>query len=130
MDPYENIYAQIKGAKNFTLIPPVETACVNERFLPCAEYTRPQGWSIRPDSPKVEVPVPLWDPDRPNHNATEFSKLSKPYKVRLGEGDMLYLPACWYHKVSQEISDEGICCSVNYWQVDIWSIYNTLKIAD
>ena len=114
-DPYENIYAQVKGAKNFVLIPPSETACVNEQFVPCAEYTGVPDWSIRPDVPRSKVPVPLWDPDRPKENVTEFSKLSKPYRVRLGEGDLLYLPACWYHKVSQENSEEGICCSVNYW---------------
>lgn len=114
-DPYENIYAQVMGAKNFVLIPPTETACVNEQFIPCAEYSGSPDWLIKPDSPPLEVPVPLWDPDRPEENTTEFSKLCKPYRLRLNEGDLLYLPACWYHKVSQENSSEGVCCSVNYW---------------
>ena len=113
-DDYENFYAQIKGAKNFVLIPPVETACVNEQFLPCASYAEPKAWSIVPDEPHVKVPVAVWDPDKPKENETQFSQLSKPYRVRLDEGDMLYLPACWHHKVTQENSLEGICCSVNY----------------
>lgn len=113
-DGYENIYAQIKGVKNFVLIPPVETACVNEQLLACATYTRPESWLIVPDDPELKVPVAVWDPDKPEMNQTQFSKLCKPYRVRLCEGDMLYLPACWYHKVSQENDIEGICCSVNY----------------
>lgn len=28
---------------------------------------------------------------------------------------MLYLPALWYHKVSQSCDGEGICCAINYW---------------
>lgn len=95
----------------------METACVNERFLHFATYARTpaeEAWSIVPDEPEIKVPVAVWDPDRPADNPTRFSKLCKPYRVRLGEGDMLYLPACWYHKVAQENGGEGVCCSVNY----------------
>jgi jumonji domain-containing protein 7 len=41
--------------------------------------------------------------------------LSRPLRATLNQGDMLYLPALWYHKVSQSCSEEGICCAVNYW---------------
>ena len=37
-DNYENIYCQIIGSKHFVLLSPLETACVNERMLPCATY--------------------------------------------------------------------------------------------
>lgn len=37
-DNYENIYCQMVGSKHFTLIPPTETACVNEQMMPCATY--------------------------------------------------------------------------------------------
>ena len=45
---------------------------------------------------------------------------------------MLYLPALWYHKVSQSCSDEGICCAVNYWyDLDFsggfWSMANFVR---
>lgn len=36
-------------------------------------------------------------------------------RVTLNPGDMLYLPALWYHKVTQSCSPEGICVAVNYW---------------
>lgn len=61
------------------------------------------------------VPFATWDPDRPDENATQYSGLAQPMRVTLEPGDMLYLPAMWYHKVLQSCSDEGICVAVNYW---------------
>lgn len=95
-DNYENIYAQIRGSKTFLLMPPLEAACVNEQFLSCATYVREgHRWSIVRDDQAVKVPVAIWDPDKPEEHATEFSAMSQPYRIRLEEGDMLYLPACW-----------------------------------
>ncbi|KAL6721579.1 hypothetical protein ACLMJK_000683 [Lecanora helva] len=112
-DNYENIYCQIIGCKEFVLLPPLATAMINEQFLPCATYDA--AMSLVPDEPRTEVPCALWDPDLPHENATPFSHLMRPLRVKLNPGDMLYLPALWYHKVSQIDSTEGICCSVNYW---------------
>ncbi|OCL12409.1 Clavaminate synthase-like protein [Glonium stellatum] len=67
------------------------------------------------DEPEENVPFATWDPDLPDQRPTPFSKYSRPLRVTLDEGDMLYLPALWYHKVSQSCSSEGICCAVNYW---------------
>ncbi|KAI9873922.1 MAG: hypothetical protein M1830_010387 [Pleopsidium flavum] len=125
-DNYENIYCQIIGSKHFVLLPPVETACIGEKFLPAATYAlgcpkSPCGirddrtLEITRDNPAQEVPFATWDPDTPQKRATTFSHLSKPYQLTLSVGDMLYLPALWYHKVSQSCSTEGICCAVNYW---------------
>lgn len=43
----------------------------------------------------VKVPFAIWDPDKPEENATKYSKLAEPMRVTLEEGDMLYLPAMW-----------------------------------
>ena len=37
-DNYENIYCQLIGSKHFVLLSTVETVCVNEQQLPCANY--------------------------------------------------------------------------------------------
>lgn len=92
-DNYENIYCQIVGVKNFVILPPVETACVNEQCLPEATYN--SSLEIVPDSPTNRVPCAMWDPDEPRENVTRYTSLSKPLRVRLDPGDMFYLPATW-----------------------------------
>ena len=92
-DNYENVYCQIVGSKSFVMLAPVETACINENFLPSATYAA--DMTIDPDDPPAQVPCAVWDPDKPEVNPTKFSALSRPIRVRLDPGDMLYLPACW-----------------------------------
>ncbi|VDB87963.1 Bgt-3379 [Blumeria graminis f. sp. tritici] len=117
-DPYENIYVQLLGRKHFRLLPPCALVCVAETPLPPAAYLKsPSGtWRIRHE-PGPPVPLPTWDPDAGPAQAqrTPYSHLVVPLAVTLEKGDMLYLPAQWYHKVSQSCADDGICCAVNYW---------------
>ncbi|KAK1828273.1 cupin-like domain-containing protein [Podospora conica] len=136
-DAYENIYVQVRGRKEFVLLPPACQPCVNETSLRGATYRRRTPSSPGPsegegegglelvldadgnedgDEGEGEVPfAPIWDPDYPAQRATRWSPLARAVRVELGEGDMLYLPCLWYHKVSQECGDEGICVAVNYW---------------
>jgi jumonji domain-containing protein 7 len=119
-DNYENIYVQVLGRKHFVLLPPVEAACVNEKAVLAGTYQPSStegdaGFHICIDEPEAYVPFAMWDPDHPDVNATPYSRYSRPLRVTLEEGDMLYLPALWFHKVSQSCNDEGICCAVNYW---------------
>lgn len=122
-DNYENIYVQVRGKKHFVLLPPVEMPCTNEQLLPGARY-RPNGVTgpIRPEDLAFDVnddgsmlPVATWDPDKPSERTSKYSHLSTPLRVSLDEGDLLYLPAMWYHKVSQSSGKEGFACAVNYW---------------
>lgn len=59
----------------------------------------------------------MYDPDAVGKNGKKgkYAGLVTPMRVRLEKGDMLYLPALWYHKVAQECDEEGICVAVNYW---------------
>ncbi|KAK6360150.1 hypothetical protein TWF730_006303 [Orbilia blumenaviensis] len=46
----------------------------------------------------------------------KWTKLSTPMRVEVKAGEMLYLPALWYHQVAQRVDeDEGVCVAVNYW---------------
>jgi jumonji domain-containing protein 7 len=136
-DNYENIYVQILGRKHFVLLPPVEAACVNEKSVLAATYARELKKGdlvIKIDEPEEYVPFATWDPDTPTKNTTPYSQYSQPLRVTLEEGDILYLPALWYHKVSQSSNDEGICCAVNYWyDLDFaggfWSTSNFVRSA-
>ncbi|KAL2023935.1 hypothetical protein VTK56DRAFT_712 [Thermocarpiscus australiensis] len=123
-DGYENVYVQVAGRKHFVLLPPACQPCVNERPLRPARYVRrssgsssssASGLELVVEDGEDEVPVAVWDPDRPGENATRYSRLARPMRVTLNAGDMLYLPCMWYHKVSQSCSPEGICVAVNYW---------------
>ena len=121
-DNYENMYAQIRGQKHFVLLPPIELPCVNEQSLPQAWYTVDKHQAngeftlkVHDSSDQEMLPVPIWDPDVPEQRTTMYSHLSHPLRVTLNEGDMLYMPAMWYHKVSQTAGKEGFACSVNFW---------------
>ncbi|KAK6409469.1 hypothetical protein LTR95_018312, partial [Oleoguttula sp. CCFEE 5521] len=118
-DNYENIYVQIIGQKHFVLLPPVEVACVNEQPVTRARYVPHLGMGdelvIQADEAAEAVPTPTWDPDEPNVRTAAYSTLSRPLRVTLNAGDMFYLPAMWYHKVSQSNGPEGFAVAVNYW---------------
>jgi peptidyl-lysine (3S)-dioxygenase / protease len=123
-DNYENIYVQVLGQKHFVLLPPIEAPCINEQNLQpttyaCIDLERPgeqASYQIRPDEQdSPDVPFATWDPDLPQNRQTRYSHLSEPMRITLNPGDMMYLPALWYHKVSQSNSSEGLSCSVNYW---------------
>lgn len=95
-DNYENIYVQVLGRKHFVLLPSLCHPCVNEQPLRPATYKRREdGMELEMDSDAEAVPFVIWDPDRPERNATGFSYLARPLRVTLNPGDMLYLPAMW-----------------------------------
>ncbi|OAQ77666.1 phospholipase A2 protein family [Purpureocillium lilacinum] len=119
-DNFENIFVQVRGRKHFVLLPPLCQPCMNEKLLPPATYVRrPQsgGFSLEVDEGKEPVPFVTWDPEDLSSNATSLSRLANPMHVTLEPGDMLYLPAMWYHKVSQSCipGDEGFVVAINYW---------------
>ncbi|KAG9258313.1 putative pla2g4b [Emericellopsis atlantica] len=115
-DPMENIYVQVLGRKHFILLPPLCHPCVNEKMMQPATYTRTGGvLTLEADEEEEMVPLATWDPDKAEEDATEFSHLAKPVRVTLDPGDMLYLPAMWYHKVKQSSNEEGCVVAMNYW---------------
>ncbi|KAK8110432.1 uncharacterized protein PG998_006889 [Apiospora kogelbergensis] len=123
-DNYENIYVQVRGRKHFVLLPPLCQPCVNEQPLRPAHYARQEDGGGGDDDETLElvmeedaddVPFATWDPDNDEVNTTKYSHLASPMRVTLEPGDMFYLPAMWYHKVSQSCSEEGVCVAVNYW---------------
>ncbi|KAF2087362.1 Clavaminate synthase-like protein [Saccharata proteae CBS 121410] len=138
-DSYENVYVQVLGRKHFTLLPPVAAACVAEADLPAATYKPVVGrdpLDLVPvlDHPPESVPCVTWNPDDPATSAaaTPFSSLVPPLRVTLEPGDMLYLPALWYHGVAQSCGDEGVCVAVNYWYDmefagSFWSMANFVR---
>ena len=95
-DNYENVYCQIVGQKHFVLLPPIAQACVAEKDLSSASYSRVDGvLGVVEETRQDKIPFPTWDPDDPMRQPTPYSYLASPIRVTLESGDMLYLPALW-----------------------------------
>ncbi|RLN87204.1 hypothetical protein BBJ28_00006568 [Nothophytophthora sp. Chile5] len=138
-DHYENMYCVVKGQKHFTMLAPSAIGCLHEQEFASARYhhaaspvhygdehnvidhvatTRfheryPEhaAWSILSSPDKGDTP---WIPVDPLHIDVERFPLAaalKPIEVVVNAGEMLYLPAMWYHRATQ------LCptISVNYW---------------
>ncbi|PWW79968.1 Clavaminate synthase-like protein [Tuber magnatum] len=110
-DNYENLYCQVLGRKKFVLLSPLEGICVQGKSLPVASYDS-QGKVGVEEGRRVNG-WPSVDPDV--GDCGKWWGKARPAMVELHRGEVLYLPALWHHKVSQEEGDEGICCAVNYW---------------
>ncbi|CAO3652377.1 unnamed protein product [Cunninghamella echinulata] len=116
-DPYENLYAVVRGQKTFILYPPIEYMCLHESIYPSAIYkpSKNKGeFDIVPLGNDTKVPwVPVNPLDPSSKEKYPRFKYAQPITVVVEEGDMLYLPALWFHQVLQE-GDRGVI-AVNYW---------------
>ncbi|KAG0221003.1 hypothetical protein BGX31_010303 [Mortierella sp. GBA43] len=128
-DHYENLYAVIAGRKIFTLIPPTEQFCLHAAtYVDTQDPSTESGASSTSPTPRYRLePVePLtytkWIALNPSHEPKEeliekYPRFSacQPFRVQLNPGELLYLPAMWYHQVEQESDHEGKCIAVNWW---------------
>ncbi|KRX08647.1 hypothetical protein PPERSA_03518 [Pseudocohnilembus persalinus] len=130
-DHYENFYAVLTGEKHFTLAPPeVYPFLGNSQFI--------NGyWNY--DKEKSEFYLDLKNQSGQNNNNQEkiqwtglnidldldrqkfpYLKDIPQYHVVLKPGEVLYLPAIWYHQVAQEkqsqnTSNHDYITAVNFW---------------
>lgn len=123
-DLFDNLYVVIKGEKSFTLLPPSEGHVLDRRPYRAATWVRaaderaaglesiPSGLALQPDEPAAFVPWTTLDLEQ---NGAHL----EPIRATVRAGEMLYIPALWWHAVSQRAGDVGECdCStiaVNYW---------------
>ena len=98
VDPYENIYTVVRGAKHFILLPPTEGYLLRERKYPRAMYERShpgaplQLTAVNVGENSNEPSTVSWasvDPTKPIRGA-------KPLRVTIRAGETLYLPAGVY----------------------------------
>lgn len=74
---------------------------ISEQIFPCGEYERSLDgqWTIRQSDQKTPwIPI---DPVHPDLSSYPRFKHARPMSVALERGDILYLPALWFHRVSQ-----------------------------
>ncbi|KAI8378028.1 cupin-like domain-containing protein [Radiomyces spectabilis] len=115
-DPYENCYAVVRGSKTFILFPPSEYYCMHESLYPNAIYVPDEKTgklTLQPLDPPSKTPWIPVDPQRPDLEQYPRFAHARPIVVTIGEGEMLYLPALWFHQVLQK-GDDGVI-AINYW---------------
>ncbi|WVF68961.1 hypothetical protein IAT40_003735 [Kwoniella sp. CBS 6097] len=108
-DPFENIYHVLAGSKILTLLSPIEGLWLDQHFHPSSTLKRSDNGSLEPildESPAYPIP---WV------SSTDFPLRVTPIRVVLSEGETLFLPAGWWHRVEQEEGESGIVVAVNYW---------------
>lgn len=126
-DPYENIYAVVQGEKHFTLVPPVcaPSLCEGQFVRNRWEFDEEkQEFFVREKGKIEEGDLVKWlcaNPDLEKDLATwpEMTmeeNLWRSYHVVVEKGDVLYLPALWFHQVSQVNKEkQGYTIAVNFW---------------
>lgn len=140
-DHYENFYAVISGAKTFTLLPPTDIAFLPEETFPTAKYeaigdlNSIDSLEITQEGCPVDALswIPL-DPDDPNvcEKYPGFAN-AHPLRCIVYPGEVLYIPAMWYHRVSQ--LERTV--AVNFWydqrfdfRYVLFSIVQQLAVKD
>lgn len=123
-DHFENMYAVVSGEKIFTLFPPTDAAFLPEGEFPTLRYYLAEdkgqpSMRLGLSSAGCDFPTLRWihydpDADCSHHqgNATVLSpQFAHPLRCTLSAGEVLYIPAMWYHRVSQTCHT----VAVNYW---------------
>ncbi|KAL9186294.1 hypothetical protein ACHAXT_005532 [Thalassiosira profunda] len=122
-DHYENLFYVCSGQKEFILCPPADVIFLHEgefsscTFRPVRDSAASSfSWGVVSDG--AEERTKWIEPDIAKHMKdagyrSEFPLLPKahPTKVLVSAGSILYIPALWYHRVTQTCETVG----VNYW---------------
>lgn len=123
-DHFENMYAVVSGEKTFTLFPPTDAAFLPEGEFPTLRYCLAEddgepSMRLGLSSAGCDFPTLRWihyDPDADclHHRGSTpvlSSQFAHPLRCTLSAGEVLYIPAMWYHRVSQTCHT----VAVNYW---------------
>lgn len=145
-DHYENIFCVASGQKIFTICPPADSMFFQETEFPIGTFRRKANgyWIVDvhkecegEDNQKVhwiESNIERVVDSEPVESRSEYIEqfpllqYTHPIKFSLEAGDMLYLPALWYHRVTQ--TRETV--AVNYWydmrfDSPTWVYFNFLQ---
>ncbi|KNE67227.1 hypothetical protein AMAG_12298 [Allomyces macrogynus ATCC 38327] len=92
-DPYENLYAVVSGTKVFRLYPPADAWLMKEKKLQSGRYVPVNDADLtafRVDLDGTKVP---W--------IVDIDERASCMVAEVHAGDVLYLPALWFHSVEQ-----------------------------
>ena len=118
-DPYENMYAVMRGYKDIILYPPTDIPympyrkCTQAIFQPTYFETEKNLENLSLENSlnsaqysiaKLdEAPIPwiVTDPLQPDFERFPNFRKTSPLHLRLNAGDLLYLPSLWFHHLRQ-----------------------------
>ncbi|XP_078304644.1 bifunctional peptidase and (3S)-lysyl hydroxylase JMJD7 isoform X2 [Panthera onca] len=112
-DHYENLYCVVSGEKHFLLHPPSDRPFIPyELYTPATYHLTEEGsFNVVDEEAMEKVPwIPL-DPLAPDLARYPSYSQARALCCTVQAGEMLYLPALWFHHVQQSHG----CIAVNYW---------------
>nr|XP_006201743.2 bifunctional peptidase and (3S)-lysyl hydroxylase JMJD7 isoform X2 [Vicugna pacos] len=112
-DHYENLYCVISGEKHFLLHPPSDRPFIPyELYIPATyQLTEEGSFKVVDEEAMEKVPwIPL-DPLAPDLARYPSYSQAQALRCTVQAGEMLYLPALWFHHVQQSHG----CIAVNFW---------------
>uniref|UniRef100_A0A9L0RZT9 Bifunctional peptidase and (3S)-lysyl hydroxylase JMJD7 n=1 Tax=Equus caballus TaxID=9796 RepID=A0A9L0RZT9_HORSE len=112
-DHYENLYCVVSGEKHFLLHPPSDRPFIPYELYTPATYqlTEEGSFTLVDEEAMEKVPwIPL-DPLAPDLAQYPSYSQAQALRCTVRAGEMLYLPALWFHHVQQSHG----CIAVNFW---------------
>ena len=122
-DHYENLFYVLSGEKVFTLCPPADAPFLYQDEFDSGTFEQQTSgeWVVKEDRGEdykqsrvkwIQGNVePLVDDKDAVPANQPLLSLTHPIRVHVKAGEMLYLPALWFHRVTQTCETVGI----NYW---------------
>jgi jumonji domain-containing protein 7 len=135
-DHYENLFYVLSGEKIFVLCPPADAPFLYQAEFDSGTFQQKKSgeWIVKENDGDSQVKwiqgnvEPLVDNKDAVPTNQPLLSLTHPIRVHVKAGEMLYLPALWFHQVAQTCETVGI----NYWydmQFDSpnWCYFNLLQ---
>ncbi|CAM9923048.1 unnamed protein product, partial [Phaeothamnion confervicola] len=117
-DDYENLLCQVRGRKELTLFPPSDIRHLyyvgRKKGRLVHEYPGNFRRSGLVDSRAVVFASSVFL-DRPDLMRHPALRRATPYRITIGPGDVLFLPAFWHHEVRSLPDENNGNVAVNYW---------------
>lgn len=124
-DPFENLLGMAAGSKTFLVYAPQDSERLYEGHIPEGELTYVEETDhfertqLQESTAMVMSP---FNPAAPDFDRFPESANAKQMACRVDAGDVLYLPAFWWHEVvSAPDKQERRNLAINFWYTPVWS---------
>lgn len=142
-DHYENLFYVLSGEKVFTLCPPASAPFLSQGEFDSGSFSQQKNgkWVVVPDYNDDDKQTPsrvkwveadveelLTSGETRVRQRHPLVHLANPIQVHVKQGELLYLPSLWFHRVTQTCETVGI----NYWydmkfDTPLWCYFNFLQ---